>query len=44
MYKNTKLLPRLLLTANWFPEVNFKLKAENFLSTQVHNDFSAIYS
>jgi len=33
MYKNTKILPRLLLTANSFPEANFKLKVENFLST-----------
>lgn len=28
----TLLLPRLLLTGNSFPEVNFKLKLENFLS------------
>lgn len=41
---NTLLLPRLLLTANSFLEVNFKLKVENFLSIQVHSDFSAIYS
>lgn len=33
MYKNTKLLPRLLLTAKLFLEANFKLKVENFLST-----------